>query len=265
MNIVLTGFDEDSVKIAESVMARGVVGLRYVKHHYEKPKCDNVVSLCAFREKKEREQEYYDYSIVIVNQSNIKNHFDTIKNISKKSDITVVYITNMENKDFSKNQNLYKLTKLVDAVFPVTTTGDPTGEIYWLTRALIESFTEQSVTGVDASDINNLIRNSGIGCAVQFTMNRHEKITEKLEGEIYLHLTKHQLLNSHGVLISSTGTQTKMQTGMHDVQFATEFLNEQSNFNITCLINLLTDANQADDGIRRVVIIFTGIRHSALI
>lgn len=256
MNVVLTGFDDESIRIAESVMARGVVGLRYVKHQQEKFKCDNVVYLCDFREKK----EYYDMAIIVVSQDKTDEHLHAIKDIRRQSDISLVYVlTDTPNKDSSKNQNLRKVAKHVDCIFPVTSDDDPAEDVYWSIRALIEAFTVQGITGVDYTDIADLTRNSGLGLTVQFDISKDENVIERLEQEIHSQLTKRQLLCAYGALISSTGIQGKMQTGMHDVQFSTEYFHEQSNFNMSCVINVLEDTEQTNDGARRIILIFTGI------
>lgn len=251
LDIIITGFDDEGIMIAQGITARGVVGLRYIKSDHKEFRCNKVVSLNSYREQK----EYYNIAIIILTEDNINEHLGSIKGIRKQSDIVLAYIANVD----SKNQSLHKLIQLVDAVFPVTSDDDPAEDVYWSIRALIEAFTVQGITGVDYTDIADLTRNSGLGLTVQFDISKDENVIERLEQEIHSQLTKRQLLCAYGALISSTGIQGKMQTGMHDVQFSTEYFHEQSNFNMSCVINVLEDTEQTNDGARRIILIFTGI------
>lgn len=247
-NLVITGFGDESNQIAKSINERGIVGLRYIEGASEWDTNSKVISLNAYRENKARVQEGYDIAIIIVSENKIDEYLKSIRDIGKNSGVTLAFVMNAEDKDFSKYQGL---RELVDSVFPITTTKNQLEDTYGAIRAIIESFTVQTITGVDVTDIAHIVRDAGIGLTIQFKVPQNGDIVEYLEKHVVLHLTRGQPLDAHGALISATG--------MSDLQYATEFLNENSCFGISCVINLREDTGGSTGNYREITVVFTGI------
>lgn len=251
-NLVITGFGAEGSRIAERIISQGVEGLKYLNNNLKTEVSRNVICLNSYRNRK---QQDYHIAIIVITEKDIDEHLESIIHIRNQSRITLVIVTDTPKVDLCTNQRLCNLRKQVDTVFPLSDSENLFEHAYGTVRALIEAFTVQSITGFDITDISYIVRGAGTGITVKFEVPKDGNITEHLEKHIFSRLTRHQLLNAHGALISTTGNSM----GMHDLQFSTEFLNENSGFNINCVINLLENPGESSNNSREITVVITGV------